>query len=857
MEFFGYLQSYDKYFWQWEDNAEVMAIPSGSTIAYEKFTLEIVKHLVPQGLPPFGSLLLAIIATNPNHDDSFAIIKNRIANALSITDSKNITTLDEAISFLKLLSTLPKQYKQGKKRILVYQAIFEGCHNIVALKNSQRVYDYYTRLNHSRGNLMVKKEFNQAVFLRDFRTIGLLAFKFKTVKDIIDKVARLPEIPDDEIELEEIDTDEKIPDDFIEQLIHNTKTFQVGSLVKRIWGGLNIPVHSVLPSQQPLGGISDLTNKGDFDKLLISEFANDDIVFLSRLANNEALYIQREIPPANNKLQRTILIDASLKNWGTPKAIAFAITVAIAKHPKTDIECNALVIGNHYHAISVDSVDNIIDSLQILEGSLHCANGLAAYFKDFPHHNDREVFLITTPSTLKQVAMLKAINDYHTAVKYWIYTDAEGGIDVYKKQQNSKKHLQRIQLPLAEIWQKNKKTTLEKTDENNFSGYPILLKHSTLSKQFLKTDNGEIFQITEDRCLLKFYNPSLRPAEKGWELVYRNLPFSTGGFEIGLMENGDYILLMFNPQTKEITLLNIYTGTKRSFYFKDWPAPKLNDFLFFEHTFYYSLFQNGYWKIGIDGTIERNEQDKNLLAAPYRLREKELSDIAKKHSASHHLLKNINGVVINNSRNLAFNSHELILNQGHHIKLQNSRIGNAIAEAVKSAENEFTFTDGSSIKINRSGVLVLKSSNHNIPPIYIPSVLDASLGLAIKDVFAGNDFYYKEGRFEVMLTSSGSSKINVVKILKEVLNVDLREAKNLVDSTSSQVITTTTKTKAQEIKKLLEAQGASVELTNQNNNEGEEDFTRIPTDLFMTRYIQPFIDHIISNGTKNKTASQK
>ena len=43
-----------------------------------------------------------------------------------------------------------------------------------------------------------------------------------------------------------------------------------------------------------------MTNKGDFHRMLLSEFANEDDVFINRVANNEALYIQREIPPEEN-----------------------------------------------------------------------------------------------------------------------------------------------------------------------------------------------------------------------------------------------------------------------------------------------------------------------------------------------------------------------------------------------------------------------------------------------------------------------------------------------------------------------------------------------------------------------------
>jgi hypothetical protein len=137
--------------------------------------------------------------------------------------------------------------------------------------------------------------------------------QFPTVQSIIDAMKGFIEEPelDDEVIEEEttVDTDK----DFIRELIEEPKTFQVGSLIKRIWSGLKIPMRHLSPGEQPIGGISDMTNKGDFNRMLLSEFANEDEVFMNRVANNEALYIQREIPPEENIFERIILIDTSLE----------------------------------------------------------------------------------------------------------------------------------------------------------------------------------------------------------------------------------------------------------------------------------------------------------------------------------------------------------------------------------------------------------------------------------------------------------------------------------------------------------------------------------------------------------------
>lgn len=133
----------------------------------------------------------------------------------------------------------------------------------------------------------------------EFSLIDLISRKFPTTQSILDAMAEMPEMAYEDLpELPSTSISERTYKDFVEELMDDASTFQVGALIKPIWAGFKIPIFNAQPSSQPLGGISDLSNKGSFDKLLISEFANDDLVFLSRVANNEALYLEREMPPS-------------------------------------------------------------------------------------------------------------------------------------------------------------------------------------------------------------------------------------------------------------------------------------------------------------------------------------------------------------------------------------------------------------------------------------------------------------------------------------------------------------------------------------------------------------------------------
>jgi len=67
--------------------------------------------------------------------------------------------------------------------------------------------------------------------------------------------------------------------------------------------------------------------------------------------------------------------------------------------------------------------------------------------------------------------------------------------------------------------------------------------------------------------------------------------------------------------------------------------------------------------------------------------------------------------------------------------------------------------------------------------------------------------------FNVVLKEAGGQKINVIKAVREITGLGLKEAKGLVDEAPKPVKEGTSKEDAEEIKKKLEEAGATVELT--------------------------------------------
>jgi|TARA_B100001013_G_scaffold325106_1_gene236955 large subunit ribosomal protein L7/L12 len=70
----------------------------------------------------------------------------------------------------------------------------------------------------------------------------------------------------------------------------------------------------------------------------------------------------------------------------------------------------------------------------------------------------------------------------------------------------------------------------------------------------------------------------------------------------------------------------------------------------------------------------------------------------------------------------------------------------------------------------------------------------------------------EKDEFDVVLTSCGSSKINVIKVVRTLTSLGLKEAKELVDSAPKAIKEGVSKSEAEEVKTQLEEAGASVEL---------------------------------------------
>ena len=88
----------------------------------------------------------------------------------------------------------------------------------------------------------------------------------------------------------------------------------------------------------------------------------------------------------------------------------------------------------------------------------------------------------------------------------------------------------------------------------------------------------------------------------------------------------------------------------------------------------------------------------------------------------------------------------------------------------------------------------------------------AAVASPVAGAAAGGAPAEEKDEFTIMLTAAGDKKINVIKEVRAITALGLKEAKDLVEGAPKEVKTGVNKKEAEEIKQKLEAAGAKVEL---------------------------------------------
>ena len=328
-----YLAPRDESFWRWSADGQTAIWADGGTIAFRGEIRAVLAHLSPNGLPPFGAVVLLLAACREGWlearsgagilagyarflDSSSA----HVASAAGLVISRIVPhhlerEVAELLEELDAVSGLPQELRKSTRaKQILAEVVFEPAEK--ALEPAEAAAVIQALDDGVAGEALQLRgdpDENYRALLTELEALrgGLanaredrLALRSRTGLDQLIKPADV-QVP---------------PAQRARNLLHalraDPELSGIAQVAQQILAAVHIPRSLASPEELPVGGVSDLTHRGTFDRLLISELAQDDLTLAVRVAMNEALYLRRESPAQHPPPGRAILLDVGFGSGG-------------------------------------------------------------------------------------------------------------------------------------------------------------------------------------------------------------------------------------------------------------------------------------------------------------------------------------------------------------------------------------------------------------------------------------------------------------------------------------------------------------------------------------------------------------
>jgi hypothetical protein len=440
-------------FWIWEEETAVITWSDGKTICYRDDLVPVLLKMAETGIPPMTTMLLLMLSCTSDWKDnepgkeSLTTIGKRL---LIVQHSVHSVTMATAIMFTDVISQLPVDLRTGDARVRLFSLV---CEDIGQKWSTHQRLAAIRVFNSGALDETVLTTPDGAItrgdFLADLEILAQAYTKYPNAEVLETKlrtgVTEVPEpLPIDDIEQEDVD--------LLTDLAEDSRTYGMARLTHRLVAALNIPMHSTGVSDQSFGGVSDITNRGDYDRLLISELANDDDALMARLANNEALFLRREDLPTNLDLQRRILIDSTIKMWGIPRVFAVSAALACVRNNKQNSSIATYSLaGTAYETVSLEDKEGVVKTLERLDAAMHCGEGLEAALRANPSDATTENILITARELLDVIDFQVKLALAAPSLSFLIALDRDGTMDFYQFNRGGRKLLSSTKFDLDEL----------------------------------------------------------------------------------------------------------------------------------------------------------------------------------------------------------------------------------------------------------------------------------------------------------------------------------------------------------------------------------------------------------------------
>lgn len=512
----SYLNPPPNSFWWWKDQGEVLAWVDGTTIAFRDELAEALARQVDVGLPPLGAVALLFAATRDSWRETSSQIGMLLGMQINVDASGEwVDRVTETMQQLDRIAFLPAELRHppAAKAILA-EMVFEQCQDRVPpaqaiaiveeLRQPWRDEPHAVPTLREDGRTTVARDLH--VLLEGIRRIDeeSLRLRMKTGLDELPQSATL-----------ELPHAERVRA-LLAELQSDTELSGLAKLALNLMAAVTVPRHLADHDELQAGGVSDITNRGPLDRLLLSELAHDHLTLAVRIAVNEALYLRRESPPRTPRRQRVLLLDAGIRSWGVPRVFGTAVALAFAA---TADPCDDIVA---YRAKQdrVEPVDlmtraGLVAHLKVLESDLHPAWALNAFCEQIGNSEiASEAILITSDDVLEDVQCQQAISAQLSMPLQIASVNREGGFQLSQRTARGTKRLKTAQMELEQLLREPARVVDRDWIRDlpaifSLKSFPLLLSHSVNPQKIWRIEpvkpgmkNALVLSLSQDGRLM-------------------------------------------------------------------------------------------------------------------------------------------------------------------------------------------------------------------------------------------------------------------------------------------------------------------------------------------------------------------
>lgn len=512
------LASQSDWLWKWSADGEAVVWQDGSTVVMREELALIIHRLIPSGVPPIGPLMLLLAAC-----------RGKVPAESEVLDLCRLAVDPSAAPFaaraqLAALAKMPRELLAGvPAKASLAALVFDAAPKLDANEASAVVALLREGLPPSAWPVAPIKARLRSL-IAEMRALhdGLAPLDSAKIEHALRTgIPEAPRAADVELPL-----GERVLA-LLRELETDSEFAGLARLARDVMAAVTLPRALPQPDHDSPGGFSDIGNRGQLHRLLLSELAHDDDTLAARIALGEALYLRRE--PAANSPPSTLalLVDSGLRMWGTPRV--FGAAVAMACLAKTGLRHGTMAFrasGGQAEPLSLATRAGLTEHLAALDTAINpsaALGPLAAKLRTVDGQLD--VIVVTHPLAMEDADFNAACASQGAASIHAATVDRDGAFALHLRTPGGWKPMAAARLKLDALFPAESRRAVPRESAPG----PAMFRREQCV--FLLPIPGKL----RGTCPVRNANPPSGDTGAGSEF-----PTSGGGRSAGIAEDGSY-----------------------------------------------------------------------------------------------------------------------------------------------------------------------------------------------------------------------------------------------------------------------------------------------------------------------------